>query len=98
MGATIAAVLARQGADVAVTDIDAAGAAHVAAELAGVETLALRLDVASWDSVRAAVAEVLASWERLDILVNNAGVGPPDLAPDQYADDHWDVPLDVNLK
>jgi 3-oxoacyl-[acyl-carrier protein] reductase len=97
MGAPIAAVLARQGAAVAVTDVDADGAAEVAAAIGG-ETLALRLDVSSWDSVQAAATELLGRWGRVDVLVNNAGVGPPEVAADEYADEYWDVPFDVNLK
>jgi NAD(P)-dependent dehydrogenase (short-subunit alcohol dehydrogenase family) len=98
MGAPIAEVLAWQGAQVAVTDVDVAGAAEVAAGIGEAETLALRVDVSSWDSVQAAVAAVLSKWGRLDILVNNAGVGPPDAEKDQYVDDYWDVPFDVNVK
>jgi NAD(P)-dependent dehydrogenase (short-subunit alcohol dehydrogenase family) len=98
MGATIAEVLARQGADVAVTDISLKGATDVAASIADAEALALSLDVASWDSVEAAVAAVLSRWGRVDILVNNAGVGPTGVSKDEYVDEHWDVAFDVNVK
>jgi NAD(P)-dependent dehydrogenase (short-subunit alcohol dehydrogenase family) len=64
--------LAQAGAHVAVTDIDHAAAAKVAAEIGGE---AHRLDVADEALVRDAVAAIAARHGRLDILVNNAGLG-----------------------
>jgi NAD(P)-dependent dehydrogenase (short-subunit alcohol dehydrogenase family) len=64
--------LAQAGAHVAVTDIDHAAAAKVAAEIGGE---AHRLDVADEALVREVVAAIAARHGRLDILVNNAGLG-----------------------
>jgi NAD(P)-dependent dehydrogenase (short-subunit alcohol dehydrogenase family) len=64
--------LAQAGAHVAVTDVDQAAAATVAAESGGE---AHRLDVADETKVREVVTAVAARYGRLDILVNNAGVG-----------------------
>jgi 2-hydroxycyclohexanecarboxyl-CoA dehydrogenase len=66
IGAAIAARLAAEGAEVWVGDIDAEGAARVAAEIAG---HAVELDVTEIESARAAVAAA----GTLDVLVNNAG-------------------------
>ena len=89
MGATIAAVLAAQGADVALADIDCARAAEVAEAISDVETLVVELDVASAESVERAFASVLGRWGRLDVLVNNAGIGG--------GDSDWEPILRVNL-
>ena len=76
IGRAIAERYVREGARVAIGDI--AGAAAASSEIGG-ETLAVRLDVTSQDSIDAAIAAVVERFGRLDILVNNAGVF--DLAP-----------------
>jgi NAD(P)-dependent dehydrogenase (short-subunit alcohol dehydrogenase family) len=93
MGAGIVAVLAAQGAAVAVADIDADGAAAVASELGG-EALALELDVGSPASIDRVFAELDAAWGRLDILVNNVGIGHA--APGSGESD-WEATFRVNL-
>ena len=74
LGAAIAAMFAREGARVLVTDIDDGAAARVAAALgSGAETC--RLDVTS-ESEWAAALDIAASrLGGLEILVNNAGIG-----------------------
>ncbi len=98
MGAVISAVLARQGANVAVTDIQVGRTAEVAESLVGGEGIPLALDVSSYESAQGAVAAVEKKWGQLDILVNNAGVGPPRHDDDTFRDDEWDIPFEVNLK
>ncbi len=72
-----AAVLALAGAGlhVAVADLDEALSADVArdAENAGVDTLALALDVTDADSVRAGVERTAGALGPIDVLVNCAG-------------------------
>ena len=77
IGREIALLFAKQGAIVALGDVDEAGASHVAGEIgaAGGVGFALALDVSDRESARAAVASVVGRQGRLDILVNNAGVG-----------------------
>ena len=72
LGRAIAHALAEAGAQVAVTDLDAARAERTCAELGG-RGFALAGDVADPDSVRAWFAETLRRSGRLEILVNNAG-------------------------
>ena len=70
-GQAICQGFAQQGARVAVTDIDADGAAAVAAELDGAESFPL--DVTDEDG-HAELAEHLASaWGGIDIVATNAG-------------------------
>ncbi|MBI4306924.1 MAG: SDR family oxidoreductase [Chloroflexi bacterium] len=81
VGEAIAMVLAGEGADVAVGDIqlDTARAVSGNIEKLGRRSMALLLDVSSRKSAADAVGEIIARWEKIDILVNNAGVvsGPP---------------------
>jgi NAD(P)-dependent dehydrogenase (short-subunit alcohol dehydrogenase family) len=65
--------LAQAGAQVAVTDLDAAAAQRVAAEIERGE--AHRLDVADEAEAGAVVAAIMARHGRIDVLVNNAGLG-----------------------
>jgi NAD(P)-dependent dehydrogenase (short-subunit alcohol dehydrogenase family) len=78
IGAGIARTLAREGADVLVTDRDAAGARRIAEEInagAGAEVaIAAALDVTSEADWAAAVDTARARFGRLSILVNNAGI------------------------
>src|SRR4051794_24319189 len=79
MGAGIAGVLARQGARVALTDVDESHMADAVRAVGGSETFGLTLDVTSPDSVAAAFDAALARFGGpLDILVNNAGGGAGD--------------------
>lgn len=69
-GRQIAAALAEAGADTFIASLDTAALEKVAA---GHERMsALHLDLASEDSIRAVVAEIVRRNGRLDILVNNA--------------------------
>lgn len=77
LGAAIAAMLAREGAKVALTDRKADGSEEVMQQIAdaGGEAVFLEHDVTSpedWDRV---IAETVKRFGKLSILVNNAGVG-----------------------
>lgn len=81
MGAAGSRLLAREGANVLVTDIREEGAAEVAAEIRekGGKAEHLRLDVTNEEHWRAAVERALATWGQVNVLVNNAGLpGTPD--------------------
>lgn len=77
IGREIALLFAKQGAAVAVADINDEGAGNVVDEITsnGGNAFAVHLDVASLDSANAAVATIVDQAGRLDILVNNAGIG-----------------------
>ncbi len=99
IGRAIALALAAEGAWVAVTDINEAGAAAVAQEIAtaGGQALALRLDVTRPQAIEAALKEIISQRRRLDIWVNNAGVSTMNRFVDLTEQD-WDFNMDVNAK
>jgi 2-hydroxycyclohexanecarboxyl-CoA dehydrogenase len=70
IGAATCRRLAAEGARVAVTDVNAAGAREVADEIDGE---GYELDVRSDDSIRAAVESAERDLGPIDVLVNNAG-------------------------
>lgn len=76
IGKAIALRLARDGAHVAVNDIQPELAASVASEIQalGRESLALPADVSQRDQVFSMVQETVARLGRLDIMVANAGI------------------------
>jgi len=77
IGREIALLFAKQGATIAVADINETGRTGVADEIAnsGGNALPLDLDVTSLDAANAAVAEIVTATGQLNILVNNAGIG-----------------------
>jgi 3(or 17)beta-hydroxysteroid dehydrogenase len=74
LGAASARMLVREGAKVAITDLNEAGGQALAKEL-GEATRFWRLDVTREEDWTKVVDEVLATFGRLDVLVNNAGMG-----------------------
>ncbi|WP_218036701.1 SDR family NAD(P)-dependent oxidoreductase [Sphingobium sp. EM0848] len=75
-GAAEAKLFAAEGAKVVVADLNAEGAAAVAATI-GETALPFSLDVAEGASWSALVEKTLATFGKIDILINNAGVYRP---------------------
>ncbi|WP_413850087.1 glucose 1-dehydrogenase [Albidovulum sp.] len=94
-GAGIARTFAAEGARVIVADIDEAAARTVAAEVGGT---ALRVDVASAESVAAMAAGAAATLGRVDILVNNAGVTHLPALLEEVSEADFDRVFAVNCK
>ena len=99
IGGAIVRRFAREGARVAVADIDAGSAKTTAAELAaaGVEALPIVADVTNRKAVGQMTRAVLDRWGRVDILVNVAGGAERKPVIDMTAAD-WDHVVDMNLK
>lgn len=76
IGKGICLVLAAQGADVVVTDVDEKGALAVSEQVIalGQQSIAVETDVTDRASINAGVASMLQQFGKVDILVNNAGV------------------------
>jgi 3-hydroxybutyrate dehydrogenase len=76
LGREIALTFAREGARVAVADLDRVAADRVAAEIraAGGEGIGVAMDVGSEDAVTAGVAATVAAFGGVDVLVSNAGI------------------------
>ena len=76
IGRGIALELARQGADVALVDVNLDGIAAVADEIAelGSKSTTFVADVSDRDAVFAAVSHAASALGRFDVMVNNAGI------------------------
>ena len=99
IGGAIARRFAREGARLAVADIDSAAAKHCADAIAAEssETLALRTDVTRKESAHEMIQKTFDHWGRIDILVNVAGGAERKRVLDMTAED-WDRVVDMNLK
>ncbi|MBT0959519.1 L-iditol 2-dehydrogenase [Alphaproteobacteria bacterium KMM 3653] len=73
IGKAFAEAYTREGAVVAIADIDLARAKIAAADIGG-GAIAVKMDVSDQASIDAAVEETVAELGRIDILVNNAAI------------------------
>lgn len=96
IGRAICQGLAREGAKVAVCDLDPA-AARETVSLVGAPAVAIQADVSRPEDAGRMVKEAVGHFGRLDILVNNAGICPrtPVLEMDVA---EWDRVLATNLR
>ena len=100
LGEAIAKTFAREGARVAVVDINLPEAKRVGAEIeaAGGSALVLQADVTQSREVTAMVKAVVDRWGTVDILLNGAG-GFHRLAPiTDISEEEWDRVINLNLK
>jgi NAD(P)-dependent dehydrogenase (short-subunit alcohol dehydrogenase family) len=99
IGRAITLRLAREGADVAIADLNAGTASSVAEEVqaAGRKALAVRTDVAQAKDRKALVDAALSTFGKIDILVNNAGIIRLS-DPLKVTEDEWDLVQAVNVK
>lgn len=73
IGKSFAEAYLREGASVAIADINLEGAQATAAEL-GSGAIAVEMDVTKQDSIDAAVAKTIEAFGKIDILINNAAL------------------------
>lgn len=97
IGKAISVAFAREGARVAIADIDGDKAKAVAAEIAAHgEAFSVRTDVTHSASANDMAREVDRRCGRIDILVNNVGVRVVKPFLD-HTDDDWNVMIATNL-
>jgi 3-oxoacyl-[acyl-carrier protein] reductase len=97
MGEAIAETYAREGARVAVVDVDGDAAKKVAARI-GKSAIAVRCDVTKRGDIDAAVAETVKAFNGLDVLVNNAGVAHVNKPMLDIDEKEFDRVFAVNVK
>jgi len=100
IGRQIALAFAREGADIAFTDLELNEQAQATRdEIAalGVKVQFYASDAADFAAAHQVVEQVMADFGRLDILVNNAGITRDTLLM-RMAEQQWDEVMNVNLK
>ena len=98
-GKSIAAVLAAEGCDLIIADINNKGLDLTAAEMKakGYNVLALKADVTNRTEVDKMVRDSLMKFGRIDILVNNAGASNKMMPFLSMTRKEWDFDIQVNL-
>ena len=94
IGAATAQLLAREGAKVAVSDLDEAPAKQVAGPIGGI---AIACNVSDGKQVEAMVERTVKELGRVDILVTCAGITRDNLLF-KMTDEDWDAVIDTHLK
>jgi 3-oxoacyl-[acyl-carrier protein] reductase len=96
LGYAIAQRLIASGGSVTLWDRDEAGAKKAALQL-GSKAQVVQVDVASFESVQAAVQATRKHAAKVDALVNSAGITGPNTKVWEYPVGDWRQVLDVNL-
>lgn len=96
IGRATAELFLREGARVAVVDVDQNEVLQAAQEM-GENAFGLAMDVTSQSSVSEAVEKVIAHFGTIDILINNAGI-LRDAQLAKMAEADFDAVIAVNLK
>jgi len=99
IGRAVVLMLATNGCDVAISDINKETAAITAGEIEGMgrKSLAIQANVARFEDGERMIQETVEGLGRIDILVNNAGITRDKLVL-RMSEEDWDAVLDVNLK
>ncbi len=99
IGREIALRLAREGADIAVCDVNRESLEEVKKDIEslGRKCLTFETDVTKKNQVEDMVSKILDNLKKVDILINNAGITRDNLLV-RMSEADWDAVLDINLK
>lgn len=100
IGRAACILLAREGAKVAVTDIDDADGQHVAEEIQALGGTARywHLDTSNEAEVESAFSNIAEAFGSIDVLVNNAGIAGINKPTHEVTEAEWQEVMDVNVK
>jgi 3-oxoacyl-[acyl-carrier protein] reductase len=99
IGESISMTLAKEGASIAIIDVNLEKAQATAENIKklGVEAEAFKADVSNNAEVGAVVDKIVDRFKKIDILVNNAGVTRDNLLI-RMTEQEWDLVIAINLK
>jgi len=95
IGAATAHRLASEGAQVALGDINLAGAERIAADIRqkGGDAIALHFDLGDADSIKQLIDDTIAHYGKLEVLFNNAADTPPGVLENDLP--AMDLPIEI---
>jgi NADP-dependent 3-hydroxy acid dehydrogenase YdfG len=96
IGFAIAARLVKSGAKVSLWDMNADLLAKAKAELGDAASTAV-VNIADYDAVAKATADVEKALGKIDILVNSAGIAGKNAPLDEYELEEWKRVIDIDL-
>ncbi len=99
IGKAVALGMAKEGANVAIADVNIENAQSTSQEVSalGVKSIALKLDVSNQENVINSFKTFTGEFGSLDILINNAGITKDGVLLRMKEED-WDAVLNINLK
>lgn len=99
IGKEIALNFARQGARIAIIDIDEEGLNDVRTEFSelGYDIISKKADVVNEKEINQLLNKIIKDYKKIDILVNNAGIIRDNLLY-KMTDSDWEQVMDVHLK
>ena len=99
IGKAVALLLARNGADMVVSDINFEKAQETVKEVEtiGRKAMAMKVDVSNFNDVDQMTKAILERFGKIDILINNAGIARDKLIL-RMTEEDWDAVIDINLK
>lgn len=99
IGRAITLTFAREGANVAIADIDVPQAEKVAKQVAslGVKSLVVKTDVTKFEEAQAMADKVISAFGGIDVLVNNAGFDQA-MPFINTTPELWDKIININYK
>ncbi len=101
IGRGIVLCMAKEGADIAIPDIQDANAQSVVKEVLGMgrKAISMHCDVTKGAEVQATVDRIKKEMGKVDVLVNNAGMASaPGMPFTNNTEEDWDKTYAVNLK
>ncbi|GCL72107.1 MULTISPECIES: SDR family NAD(P)-dependent oxidoreductase [Paenibacillus] len=102
MGRAAAVVFAREGAKVAVIDLDAKEIEKTASLVteAGGEAIAIQCDVSDEEQVKQAIQKTIDTFGKLTTVYNNAGIAHKNfmIAVEEISAEEWDKIQNINTK
>jgi len=98
-GKGIALILAKNGCDIIVNDIDEEGIQKTAAEVEalGRKAMAIKADVTKVAEVKDMVKAATAKFGKIDILVNNAGRTTAPMPFWETPEENWEIVINLNI-
>ncbi len=99
IGRSVALLLAQNGADIVVSDVNLEKAEETVRDIQalGRKALAFKVNVVNLEEVERMTQSVLEQFKQIDILVNNAGITRDRLFL-RMTEEDWDAVINVNLK
>lgn len=100
IGRATCLLLAKEGAKVAVTDVQDKEGQKVVNEIkdAGKVAKFWHLDVSKEEEVKNVFADIAREFGKIDVLVNNAGIAGVNKPTHKISEEEWDRVMNVNVK
>ncbi len=100
IGRSTAIRFAKEGARVAVADIDSAIGEETVRLIKedGGEAIFVKTDVTDSEQIKALINTTTSTYGALHIMFNNAGVGNSEVRSVDLSEEEWDRVIDINLK